>query len=238
MLDESMLGSYKIGQCSEVTIGEGATILAEHFDKVVTSMKEHETSYVKSKLDCHGKKVDELSSKEKGLRFKMTLLEMNRAAESDDLEQDERIERAQHYKDAGTDLFREGNVAFAIKRYQRSLDYLSDIDKHGDIPPDVHSQQMTLHGQCHFNLAACYLKEEKYEEVVHHCTEGLAIDADNIKGLFRRGQAYVKLCQYEDAKKDLSKGMQLDPTNKAMANQFAILNGLIRKEKQMYQRMF
>ena len=237
-MEESALGGYKVGEQCEITVGEGDTILSEHFDKVVISMKEKETCYVKSKLDAKGVKIDDVVSKEKGLKFNMTLLEMNRAADSSELEQDERIERAQHLKDKGTDLFKAGNLEFAEKRYKRALEYLADMDAHSGMWEELKAQQTTLKCQCHLNLAACYLKEDKFEKVIGHCTQGLEIDGQNIKGLFRRGQAYTKLHKYDEARQDLSQGLQLDPQNKAIANQLATLNSLVKKEKQMYQRMF
>ncbi|ELT92806.1 hypothetical protein CAPTEDRAFT_228060 [Capitella teleta] len=235
---EAALGNYKIGDRCEVTIGESTTFLAELLDKVLMSMKEGETAYVKSKINSDGQKMDSFGVNDAAFKCNVSLFEMSRAAQSDDLEQDERIERAQHYKDSGTELFREGNTHFAIKRYQRSLDYLADIDKHGSVPNVVRSQQILLRGQCNFNLAACYLKQAKYSDVVHHCTLGLNVDSDNLKGLYRRGQAYMKLNQYDEAKGDYHRALALDPSNKATANQLALLNGMIRKEKEMYKRMF
>jgi FK506-binding protein 4/5 len=236
ILKDLDLGNYKIGERCEVTIGEASSFVAEILDKVVSSMKEQETAYIKSRINSRGQKIDSFGG-DPGFKFNVTLFEMSRAAESCDLEQDERIERAQHYKDQGTDLFRDGNIDFALKRYQRALDYLNDMDKK-PVPGSLKSQQLTLISQCHFNLAAGYLKQEKYDQVVQHCTIGLQTDPNNVKGLFRRGQAYMKLNQYDEAKADYNRALQLDPYNKATANQMAILNGLIRKEKELYKRMF
>ena len=66
--------------------------------QVMTSMLLGETAYIKAKVNAKGKKVSELEFKEKGLKFNVTLKAFDRASESVDLEQDERLDRAQHHK--------------------------------------------------------------------------------------------------------------------------------------------
>ena len=57
-----------------------------------------ETCYIKAKVNAKGQKVSEFEFKEKGLKFNVTLKAFDRASESVDLEQDERLDRAQHHK--------------------------------------------------------------------------------------------------------------------------------------------
>ena len=57
-----------------------------------------ETCYIKAKVNAKGEKVSEFEFKEKGLKFNATLKAFDRASESKDLEQDERLDRAQHHK--------------------------------------------------------------------------------------------------------------------------------------------
>ena len=92
--------------------------------------------------------------------------------------------------------------------------------------------------QCHLNLAACYLKSEDYNKVTEHCTSALELEPENVKGLFRRGQAYAKLHEYDKAKQDFTKAQGLDQENKAVTNQIRQVDAAMKKEKQMYQKMF
>lgn len=46
---------------------------------------------------------------------------------------------------------------------------------------------------CRLNYAACKLKNKDYLTVIQQCSEVLRTDPKNIKGLFRRGQAYTGL---------------------------------------------
>ena len=92
--------------------------------------------------------------------------------------------------------------------------------------------------QCYLNLAACYLKNKDYNQVTEHCTSALELEPDNVKGLFRRGQAYAKLHEYGKAKEDFTKAQGLEQENKAVINQLRQIDSLMKKEKQMYQKMF
>ena len=92
--------------------------------------------------------------------------------------------------------------------------------------------------QCFLNLAACYLKSENHNKVTEYCGSALELEPNNVKGLFRRGQAYVKLHEYEKAKNDFTKAQELDKENKAVMNQLRQIDSLMKKEKQMYQKMF
>ena len=46
---------------------------------------------------------------------------------------------------------------------------------------------------CLLNRAACCLKTGAHEGAIHDCTEVLSGDFDNVKALFRRGQAHAEL---------------------------------------------
>ena len=141
-IKESALGGYKFGnEATEITIGEGDTFLSNHFDKMVCSMKEGEHAYIKSKLDPLGKKLSDLDMSRYAFKFNLSLLSFSRAADINDLEQDELLERAQHHKDKGTELFLEGNLKFAIKRYTRAVDYLRAMDNEDINLPESLLQQ-------------------------------------------------------------------------------------------------
>ncbi len=40
----------------------------------------------------------------------------------------------------------------------------------------------------HLNAALCQLKTNQFKDAKKNCDKGLEIDANNVKGLFRRGQ--------------------------------------------------
>ena len=72
--------------------------------------------------------------------------------------------------------------------------------------------------------------------------QALEMDADNIKGLFRRGQANLALAEFAQAKADFRRVVELDPSNKAAQNQVTVCLHKMKqasdKEKRLYGNMF
>lgn len=73
-------------------------------------------------------------------------------------------------------------------------------------------------------------------------SQAFEFDANSEKGFFRRGQAYFGKTEYELAKQDFEKVLELSPDNKAAKNQVSICNQKIKqqaeKEKRLYKNMF
>ena len=234
-----------------MTIGEGDTPLAELFDKVICSMKEKETSYIKAKIDVDGKKFESGSATTKNtvpslsqslggesLKFNVILKSFCREADISELEVDEKLEKAQHHKDKGTELFKRHHTDFAVKRYLKANRFLEHLDKVEDLPEVFREQAGTLRVQCYNNLGACYLKDEKFEDVLTVEGQALSLEPGNVKALFRRGQAYFKLNNYPEAKRDFEACLQGEPNNAAVRNLLRDLEGKIKKERDMYAKMF
>ena len=231
-------GQYTLcGDC-DVVIGESATLIGDQLDAVICSMKQGETAYVKSKMDINCEKVADVDLKTKGLKFHVTLNSFTRNADWDELEKDERLEMVQNYKNKGTDLFKQLKLDFAINRFEKAVELLNDFGSVEELPVSLLDQHNLLNLQCHLNLGACYLKKEDFEKVVSYCSKAIDVDDTNVKGLFRRGQAYVKLNQYDEAKVDLHAALKLEPENKAVAVLLRQVEATVKNEKQMYQKMF
>lgn len=81
----------------------------------------------------------------------------------------------------------------ASKQYKKITNFLSfESDAEGE---NVEKKNSILNAG-YLNLAACFLKLEKYEEVIQNCEKALEIDSKNAKGLFRKGQVMIFLFQY------------------------------------------
>ena len=238
-IDESLLGGYVFNEDVEIVIGEGETHLTELLDSCIETMKEGEQAYIKTKINAKGQKVSDLELKKDNLKFNVTLSSLSRAADMDDLEPDEKLERGQHHKNRGGDLYSKQNYDFAIKRFNRALKYtLDDECDMTEIPESIVKDHNSLKLACFLNLGACYLKKEMYQEVIANCSLALEVEKSNVKGLFRRGQAYLKLHDYDNAKADLVRATDIEPSNKAILNQLKMVESLINKEKDMYKKMF
>lgn len=74
------------------------------------------------------------------------------------------------------------------------------------------------------------------------CDEALSLDPNNVKALYRRGQAHLTLGEVDKALVDFEHVHQLDPENKAAQNQIAVCKQKIKQyhqeEKARYKNMF
>jgi tetratricopeptide (TPR) repeat protein len=92
------------------------------------------------------------------------------------------------------------------------------------------------------NKALCHQKLNDYDEVKHNCNEALTLDGNNVKALFRRGQARFALGEIDNALADFERVKELEPENKAALNQITICKQKIKQyhedEKKRYRNMF
>ncbi|XP_068743975.1 FK506-binding protein-like isoform X2 [Montipora capricornis] len=135
---------------------------------------------------------------------------------------EEKLTVAKHHKAKGTDCFKANNWLSASRRYHGQA--LKQLILIGDkLPEDSKDEFEQLRVSCLLNLAACQGKLEQFEFVAENCTKVLAMSPTNLKALFRRGQAFVCLNEYEKAMEDLEKALTLAPCNSAVQEQLRIL---------------
>ncbi len=73
------------------------------------------------------------------------------------------------------------------------------------------------------NMAACYLKLAKWDKVIQSCDKALAIQDQDAKTYFRRGQARWALQDFEKAEQDLFKAAKLAPQDVGIRGQLQMI---------------
>jgi len=122
----------------------------------------------------------------------------------------EKIEAAKKRKNQGTVLFKEGDYENAAMRYAQGVAFFDNIF---DLSVDEKKEVEDLKLQSYLNLAACWLKLKKYEKARDNCTTVLKMEENNVKALFRRGQANYYLKDFDASCQDLTLANKYDPNN-------------------------
>ena len=159
--------------------------------------------------------------------YKIHLVSFERGRDFWELSDQDRLEIAKRYKETGGELFKLEKMKGASICYSKALKYLIPVDP--DIQLEVEQLQeyekeiFSLQSVLMLNLAACQLKFLQYPNVVKNCTRVLEMEADNVKALYRRGQALVAMNDFDQAREDLTKAKKLEPSNKAIEEQLKLL---------------
>ncbi|XP_014775242.2 protein unc-45 homolog B isoform X1 [Octopus bimaculoides] len=112
------------------------------------------------------------------------------------------ISEATVLKEKGNTLFKNGLYEEAVNAYTEALNIR-----------DVPTEEKIA---CLKNRSACYLKTKQYLFAVSDATEALKENPHDTKALYRRCQGYQELGQIEDAYKDATQLIKIDPKNQAV----------------------
>ncbi|XP_068224288.1 peptidyl-prolyl cis-trans isomerase D-like [Palaemon carinicauda] len=146
-------------------------------------------------------------------------------------------------KDAGNMLFKKQEYESAVKKYRKSLLYISRLrEKRQDCNEEDEKAINGLAVSCLLNHALCCTKLNLFSKSIGDCSEALEMDESNAKAYFRRGQAYHMSKDLEMARKDLERAKQLEPEDKGIAKELSLVVNKIKaqrdKEKKAYAKLF
>ncbi|XP_052795457.1 peptidyl-prolyl cis-trans isomerase D-like [Mya arenaria] len=146
-------------------------------------------------------------------------------------------------KEIGNKLYKEKDFLKAISKYEKCLRYLEKLSDDADLSEEKEKEIETTYSlPLHLNQAACKLQLKDFEGTVKDCDEVLDVSPDNIKALFRKGQALVNLKDWDNAEETLNKAASVDPNDKGIKREMErVRRAKVEekaKEKQMYARMF
>ncbi|XP_013403472.1 peptidyl-prolyl cis-trans isomerase FKBP4 isoform X2 [Lingula anatina] len=227
--------AFIVGDCQDEVVVEGV-------EMAVKKLKEGETARVKvqSKYAYGGEgSIKYGIPPNADLEYEMKMKKFEKAKESWEMDGKEKLDQSEVVKEKGTKFFKEGSYKKAITSYKRVISYL---EYETDMEGEEKQKRDALMLAAYLNTAMCYLKLKDYVEARKHSDSALGIDVNSEKGYYRRGEANMGLNEFEDAKKDFSKVLEINPKNKAARDEQMRANKKIKeqnaKEKSIYQGMF
>ncbi|XP_073477772.1 peptidyl-prolyl cis-trans isomerase FKBP4 [Aquarana catesbeiana] len=173
------------------------------------------------------------------LKYEIKLKSFEKAKESWEMNSDEKLEQGVLVKERGSQYFRVGKFRPAVIQYKKIVQWL---EHESGLSDEESAKSKSLLLAAFLNLAACYLKLAEYRHALEHCNKALEFEPNNEKGLFRRGESYIGVNEFELARDDFTKVIQLYPNNKAARTQMAKCQQRIheqhQREKKIYANMF
>lgn len=173
------------------------------------------------------------------LRYEVHLKSFEKAKESWEMNSEEKLEQSNIVKERGTVYFKEGKYKQALLQYKKIVSWL---EYESSFSGEEMQKVRALRLASHLNLAMCHLKLQAFSAAIENCNKALELDSNNEKGLFRRGEAHLAVNDFDLARADFQKVLQLYPSNKAAKAQLAVCQQRTRRqlarEKKLYANMF
>ncbi|XP_053321467.1 peptidyl-prolyl cis-trans isomerase FKBP4 [Spea bombifrons] len=234
VFDEREL-QFEVGEGESLGVPQGVETAVQQMEK-----GEEAILYLKPKYGFGSVGYDQFQiPPDANLQYEIKLKSFEKAKESWEMNTDEKLEQGALVKDRGTQYFKGGRYRQAIIQYKKIITWL---EHESGLSEEQKGKSKALLQAASLNLAACYLKLGEHRGALEHCNKALEMDPNNEKGLFRRGEAYMGINEFELARDDFTKVLQLYPNNKAARAQLGQCQARIRqqhqREKKIYANMF
>uniref|UniRef100_A0A7S1MTR3 peptidylprolyl isomerase n=1 Tax=Neobodo designis TaxID=312471 RepID=A0A7S1MTR3_NEODS len=211
----------------EFTMGEGPDGFPDAIEAALESMKKGEVAAVDAKAAAVTEDYPALQIKA-GAPFRaiVTLKDFT-TVNTYDYAGAAKVEQAAKRKEAGNAFFKEGRWARAVRKYERALEFIeSDFGLEGD----VLAEAKKLRTPCYTNAAQALINQKQYAAAIAKCDKCLEADPANIKALFRRGKARNASGDWEAAKPDLKRALELEPGNADVQRELAAVQEQERRQ--------
>ncbi|XP_018519420.1 LOW QUALITY PROTEIN: peptidyl-prolyl cis-trans isomerase FKBP4 [Lates calcarifer] len=173
------------------------------------------------------------------LQYKIKLAAFEKAKESWEMNTVEKLEQSGIVKEKGTQYFKEGKYKQASVQYKRIVSWL---EHESGLSEEDEKKAKALRLAAHLNLAMCFLKLQEPNQALENCDKALELDSSSEKALFRRGEALFGMKEFDRARDDFQRVVQLYPANKAAKSQVSLCQKRIKeqheKDKRTYANMF
>uniref|UniRef100_A0A8C8T1L7 peptidylprolyl isomerase n=1 Tax=Peromyscus maniculatus bairdii TaxID=230844 RepID=A0A8C8T1L7_PERMB len=173
------------------------------------------------------------------LIYEVTLKSFEKAKESWEMDTKEKLEQAAIVKEKGTVYFKGDKYIQAVIQYGKIVSWLEM--EYGLSEKESKTSESFLLA-AFLNLAMCYLKLREYNKAVECCDKALGLDSANEKGFYRRGDAQLLMNEFESARGDFEKVLEVNPQNKAARLQISVCQKKAKehneRDRKVYANMF
>ncbi|CAL4100877.1 unnamed protein product [Meganyctiphanes norvegica] len=236
-IDETQMGSDYIpgtgdsGASVERVLGEAASAVDRALELAFYIISHGEV--VNICINIRGKFVGEnVPDVSLTCTVEMNVLELGKMVYDYCLE--EAVLLAQRYQTLGVELYKCGSYHKQVSAaflFSRAIKWLiltgpkesEDDNKTSNGAVDL-TEYNTVKCQCYNNIALFYIQQGNSELALQAASSVLNTEPGNVKALYRRAVANIKLQNYEVALQDLGKALTIDPENSQVKRQIAVVN--------------
>ncbi|KAG5189655.1 cyclophilin-like domain-containing protein [Tribonema minus] len=237
------------GQPFKFTIGQGQVI--KGWDLGFATMKVGEKAILKCRADyAYGDNPSGAIIKPGDtLLFDVELLGFApKKKEKWAMSAQEKFDEASKLKEEGTALFKAKEFAAAAAKYEEAATYIdkvpeddmddSEEEEEASAPKADATAANALLLSCHLNAAQAHLSAKQWTNAIAEANKALAIDASNIKGIFRRGSARRHAGLLDESKADMMAVLKLEEGNTAARKELVLLKEAIKAAKSKEKAAF
>ncbi|KAI8542205.1 hypothetical protein RHMOL_Rhmol08G0119900 [Rhododendron molle] len=121
----------------------------------------------------------------------------------------------------GNEHFKKQDYKMALRKYRKALNYLDVCWDMEDMDQEKSSSLRKTKSQIFTNSSACKLKLGDLEGALLDTDFALRDADDNVKALFRQGQAYMALNDVDAAVESFKKALELEPNDGGIKKELA-----------------
>ncbi|CAI0406881.1 unnamed protein product [Linum tenue] len=145
-------------------------------------------------------------------------------------------------KSFGNDHFKKQDYKMALRKYRKALRYLDICWEKEGIDEGKSSALRRTKSQIFTNSSACKLKMGDIKGALLDTDFAMREGENNVKALFRQGQAYMALNDIDAAAESFTKASQLEPNDAGIRKELLAAKKKINQrnevEKNQYKKMF
>lgn len=145
-------------------------------------------------------------------------------------------------KALGNEHFKKQDYKMALRKYRKALHYLDECWEKDGIGEEKSASLRKVKSQIFTNSSACKLKLGDLKGALLDTEFAMRDGDDNVKALFRQGQARMALNDIDAAVESFKRALELEPNDAGIKRELAIAKKKIadrrNQERKAYSKMF